>query len=120
MPFPNVSNALNGWTRRVSARVVTKSIVDHRVVETVADATMDIVLQPMPAQEVNRKPEEQRSWKWWSLWVKAGQQELDIDDVVVVDGVGYRVSKINDWTQGGYRSYDAVEGYSPIPEPPST
>lgn len=111
MPIPNVSNALRGWTTRTTIAIVTKAIVNHRVTESRYNATADLVVQPMPAEQVNRKPTEQRSWKWSSIWIRKGGPVLNVDDVVEFKGHRYRIESVSAWEDGGYRSYQSVEDY---------
>lgn len=114
-PFPDVSGALRGWTNRTGVRIITKEVQSHKVVETAIRTQANMILQPMPSQQVNRKPTEQRSWRWWSLWVDCEFQRLEVDTVIVMDGISYRIEKVDDWQQGGFRHYEAVEDYTPIP-----
>lgn len=112
MSIPNVSGALIGWMKSRSVVVITKGIVDHQVVETAAPAVnIKINTQPMPQKKVNRKPEEQRSWKWWSIWIQHGPL-LNVDNKITVDDKTYRIEVVGDWTEGGYQNYEAVEDYS--------
>lgn len=107
-----MSGAFAGWTETKTVTVVTKTVVNHRVSESESDKTVDISLQPMPPERVARKPEEQRSWKWWSLWIREGRQSLKIDDIITVDGTPYRIAVVSDWSAAQYQNYEAVEGYS--------
>lgn len=112
MGIPNVSGALRGWMTTRSVVVITKSIVNFQVVETPAPAvSMKMNIQPMPPEKVNRKPEEQRGWKWWTIWVQHGPL-LKVDDKITVDSKTYRIEVVKDWTEGGYQEYEAVEDYT--------
>lgn len=112
MAIPNVSGALRGWTQRRTVTLVTKAIENFQTVETTTSKKMLIHVQPMPAKQVDRKPEEQRSWKWWTIWLRDGGKSLNTDDIVVVDEKGYRIEKVKDWRPGGYTEYEAVEDYT--------
>lgn len=103
-------NTLRGWTQKASIKVITQTVVDFETVESEADIILDCNFQPMPAAKVNRKPEEQRTWKWWSIIVKEGQL-LKTDDVIIKDGVRYRIESTNDWSESGFQKYEAVEDY---------
>lgn len=112
MAIPNVSRALRGWMKNRSVVIITKNVVNHLTVETSAPAvTIKMNIQPMPQENVNRKPEDQRSWKWWSIWIQHGPL-LKVDDKITVDDKTYRIEVVGDWTEGGYQFYEAVEDYS--------
>lgn len=110
MAVPNLANAVRGWTTVRTVQRVTKTVVNHRVQETTVDVTLDINLQPMPPQEVVRRPEDQRQWKWWNVIVRRGPL-LNIDDVLIADGINYRIVKVHNWTESGFQKYEAIEDY---------
>ncbi len=112
MPVPNLSGVLRGWTKVRTVKTVIKTVVDHRVVETPTSISVAMMLVPMPAQTVNRKPTEQRSWKWWSVSTQASETALGIDDIIVEGSKQFRIVEIGDWSEGGVRKYGAVEGYT--------
>lgn len=112
MPIPNVSRALRGWTKPQSVRIVTKTVVNHIIQQTAEVITLDMMLQPLQPEKLRRKPEEQRSWKWYSILVKASGRELKPDDQIVIDGIAYRIDSRQPWTDAGYRRYEATEDYT--------
>ena len=112
MPVPYVAGALKGWTRKTNIKIVTQTVVDHQTVEATADATLDINFQPMPAFKVNRKPEEQRTWNWWSIIIKNATVNLKTDDIIIrPSGQRFRIQSGNDWTESGFSKYEAIEDY---------
>lgn len=115
MPVPYVASALKGWTRKTAIKIVTQSIVQHQAVESTTDVTLDINFQPMPAATVNRKPEEQRTWKWWSIIIKGAQIRLKTDDMIIrPSGQQFRIQSANDWTESGFSKYEAIEDYTEV------
>lgn len=112
MPLPNLSGVLRGWTKIRTVKTVVKTIVEHRVVETPTNILVAMMLVPMPAETVNRKPKEQRSWKWWSVSTVAAETALGIDDIIVKGSKQYRIIEIGDWSEGGIRKYGALEDYT--------
>lgn len=105
-----MKKALRGWTKKTNVKLVTKSIVDFQSVETTDNAVLDINKQPMPPTQIDKKPEGQRFWVWWSFIVKDGPL-LKQDDIVIIDNVHYRIQKRNDWTESGFQKYEATEDY---------
>jgi hypothetical protein len=113
MNVPWVKNVLNGWTTKTNIKLVTQSVVNHLVQETETSAVIDANFQPMPQWKVNRKPEEQRTWIWWSIIVKSGPV-LKTDDVIEKDGTRFRIASGNNWSESGFRKYEAVETFTGV------
>lgn len=112
MSIPVVSGVLRGWTKSRKVRVVTKNIINYVTTQTAENIYMDIMIQPLQAERVKRKPEEQRAWKWYSLLAKASNRPLKIDDILTVDDISYRVDSVQGWTEAGYRRYEVTEDYT--------
>ncbi len=113
MPVPYLGNALKGWVKSTDIKIITQSVVDHETVEVETDVTYQANLQPMPAAKVNRKPEEQRTWKWWSVIIKDRTVLLSTDDIIQNDsGQKFRIGQANDWRSSGFTKYEAVEDYT--------
>jgi uncharacterized repeat protein (TIGR02543 family) len=112
MAIPNMRGALRGWTKKQTVHVVTKIVTDHQVVQTAESIVMSIMVQPLQPDKVNRKPEEQRSWKWFSIVTYSSDQELKIDDQIEVNSIRYRVQSVQPWSEAGYRRYEATEDYT--------
>lgn len=111
MSIPNVSGALRGWTKKIPVIIIFQEIVDHKKVESESPAVkLEINLQPMPFEQIEKKPEEQRSWKWYSLWVRFGAL-LKTDDKIIIENVKYRIMKSGNWRDGGYQFYEVIEDY---------
>lgn len=109
MAVPYLAGALKGWTSKIDVEIVTgQNVVDFETIDITTPATLDCNFQPMPSEKVNRKPEEQRTWKWWSLIVKKGPY-LATDSIFIVDNIKYRVVSGNNWTQSGFQKYECLE-----------
>lgn len=113
MGVPYLGNALKGWVKKTNITVITQSVVDHETVESEIPATYPANFQPMPAAKVNRKPEEQRTWKWWSLIIRDKTVLLTTDDIIQDDaGRKFRIEQANDWRESGFTKYEVVEDYT--------
>lgn len=106
--FPQVSSVFLNWLETVQMKVISKQPVDFELQEDVlAVPTLDMVLQAMSPKEVQRKPENERIWKWWDGWTTT---LVEADAVLQdPDGVEFRVTAVNDWSQGGFYKVDMVE-----------
>lgn len=112
MPVPYLGGAMKGWTRKTNITIISQSVVDHEVVESESSVSYPANFQPMPAAKVNRKPEEQRTWKWWTVIIRDRTVLLTTDDVIQ-NGPGkkFRIERANDWRSSGFTKYEAVEDY---------
>lgn len=113
MPVPYLGHVLKGWTRKTPVKIITQTIVNHQTVESDPDPVkLDINFQPMPAWKVNRKPEEQRTWIWWSILIRNPTIILKTDDIIIrPSGQRFRIQSGNDWTESGFSKYEAIEDY---------
>ena len=112
MSVPNMNRTLKGWIKSTVVKIITQSVVNHQTVEVEVDATLKINFQPIPPAQVNRKPEEQRTWIWWSIIIKDKTTLLKTDDVIIrASGQRFRIQSANDWRESGFSKYEAIEDY---------
>lgn len=106
--MPNVSAVFADWTSRVQMKVIKKVPLDFELKEeTLQVVEFEAVMQPMPPQKVDRKPEGERAWKWWEAW---STLKLQRDTIVQdMDGLQFRVQSVQDWSQAGFYHYDMTE-----------
>lgn len=106
--FPNVSSAFFNWTESVQMKIIRSGVSDFEPDDTVvAVVEFEAVIQPLHAKIIQRKPEDQRAWKWWEMWSTTHiQTNTTIQDP---DGVVYRVQSTQDWSQGGFYHSELTE-----------
>jgi hypothetical protein len=110
MSVPYLGNALRGWVKLKEVYITEKKVVNHQTVTTETKIRLKINKQPTPRTVVNRKPEEQRSWKWWNILVQNGRL-LNIDDKIKIDNKKYVVMSIADWSESGFQNYETIEAF---------
>jgi len=110
--IPQVRGVLKGWTLNRSIQIIEKVVVDGFVKDLTKTIIARINIQPMPSQKVNRKPEEQRVWKWYEIFCYSSLK-LEIDDKIIADKT-YKICEINDWSESGVLYYEAVEDFKEI------
>lgn len=108
--LPQVGEVLPSWFQTLTFDVVTKAIVNYDVEETIFTITTQGVRQPMSAQQLSIKPEGQRAWKWETLHCLP-DVKLKVDDIVIFDGVKYRVMERWNWAEYGYMEYHICQAY---------
>lgn len=109
--LPDVSDALMSWFVPIDMLLITKSVVDFKNVEVATTISTQGVWQPFSAQQLNMKPQGQRSWKWFMLHTPI-DFVLKTDDVVDFQGTRYRVMGKLDYALYGYLEYHLVDDYT--------
>lgn len=108
--LPQMGEVLPSWFQTMTFDVVTKSVVDYEVEEVLQTITTQGVRQPMSAQQLSIKPEGQRAWRWETLHCLP-DVKLKVDDIVIFDGIKYRVMQRWNWAEYGYIQYEICEAY---------
>lgn len=111
--LPQMGEVLPSWFQTMTFDVVTKSVVDYEVKEVLESITTQGVRQPMSAQQLSIKPEGQRAWRWETLHCLP-DVKLKVDDIVIFDGVKYRVMQRWNWSEYGYLEYHLCEAYNDV------
>lgn len=115
--LPNVNSVMQDWFVPITFGVITKTILDFQVVETVVDMSFHGVWQPLTGRQIMMKPEGQRAWNWFMLHSDI-QIDLKIDDIIVYLGKQFRVMNNKDYSLYGYRYYELVEDWTgTVPTP---
>ena len=106
--YPQMTSAFFGLLDTVQMQVINKTVVDFDVNETVLDVvTFDAVLQVMKPEDVNRKPEGLRQWKFYDMWTDFN---LKLDTPVQgPDGTQFRVQDVEPWELAGFFKYSLVQ-----------
>ncbi len=108
--LPNVSDALMSWFQQMTFTLITKSVINHELVEIGTDYSTMGVRQPFTPQQLAMKPEGQRQWLWETMHTLPGIT-LKVDDVIVFSGVRYRVMQKLDWKEYGFTELHIVQDY---------
>ena len=107
---PDASTALDDWYQPMTFGLITKTVSDFQVIETIVNIKFLGVWQPLSGRQLVMKPEGQRAWSWWKLFSQR-QLNLIIDDVIIYLTKQYRVMANKDFTLEQYQEYDLVEDY---------
>lgn len=108
---PNVSVAMQNWFQAMIFSIITKTVVNYKVVETKVDMNFRGVWQNLSPQQLQLKPEGQRAWRWYQVHAEISLQ-LYPDQVINYLGKDYRVMARIDQALYGYLEYHLVEDYT--------
>lgn len=109
--LPNVSAAVVKWFQPMSFFKVTKTTVAYQESEEMVETKTMGTWQPLKPREVSYKPEGQRAFSWFRLHALP-DFVLEEDEVVIKDGVQYRVKGFWPYNEYGYVEYHMYEDYS--------
>ena len=108
--LPNMSAAVMAWMQPMTGTVITSTVEDYVVQETETEASFLGVRVPFKAQQLDKKPEGQRAWRWDVLYTTV-EFLLSPNDVIVFRGNRYRVDAKLDYSEYGYYEYHIVQDY---------
>lgn len=108
--LPNMAQAVSAWMQEMQCSVVESYQEDFVTQERLTLVTFKGVRAPLKAQQLEKKPEGQRAWKWEVLYTTP-EFLLTPNDVIVFRGNRYRVDAKLDYSEYGYFEYHIVQDY---------
>ena len=109
--MPQMDTALIGWESQLTLTKITQSIVKGLVVKTEQRIDFIGVWQPLRDEELQFKPEGQRSWSWYWIHAKAGTLNLQTQDKIIFNDKQYKVMEVKDYSLNGFIEYQVVLDY---------
>ena len=116
LSFPNMSQTLSGWEVPLTLVKVIQDIVDGDAVFTEQKINFLGVVQPLRTEQLELKPEGQRSWEWLWIHAKSGTLNLHTADKILFNSKTYKVEGVKDYSLNGFVEYELVRDYETIPE----
>ena len=109
--MPNMANTLTGWESPLTLVKITQSILNGDVVKT--EKRIDFIgcWQPLRDEELQFKPENQRSWSWYWIHAKSGTLNLQTQDKIIFQGKRFKVMAIKDYSLNGFIEYQIIRDY---------
>ena len=113
--MPQMSDALTGWQVPLTLEQVFQDIVVGDKVETTKLISFQGVWQPLRDEELQFKPEGQRSWEW--IWIHAvsGSLNLETGDKVIFNQKRYKIMAVKDYSLNGFIEYQLVRDFQEAP-----
>ena len=109
--MPNMATTLNGWEVPITLEKITQSVIEGDLVTSKTQITFQGVWQPLRGEELQLKPEGQRSWSWYWIHAKSGTLDLQTADKVIFQGKRYKVMDRKDYNLNGYIEYHVILDY---------
>lgn len=102
---------LSGWESPLTLVKITQNVVDGDVIQTETPINFMGVWQPLRDEQLQFKPEGQRSWSWYWIHAKAGTLNLQTQDKIIFQSKRYKVMSVKDYSLNGYIEYEVVLDY---------
>jgi hypothetical protein len=109
--LPDVSGAMQDYYEPMTFEQVTKTTVGFQVKESATPITFRGMIQPFTERQLFLKPEGQRAWTWFLLYADPSLS-LNVDDIIVWEGVQTRVMGRKDYALYGYMEYHLVQDWT--------
>lgn len=109
--MPNMAQTLTGWEVPLVLEKITQSIVDGDRVTTTKKINFLGVFQPLRDEELQFKPEGERSWEWYWIHAKSGTLNLKTQDKIIFQNKRYKVMSIKDYSLNGFIEYQIIRDY---------
>ena len=114
--LPQMNSAINRWAVSLSLVKVSQDIVDGDKVEISETIDLQGVWQPLNGEQLQSKPEGQRSWEWVLLHVQIKDLNptkvtLSTGDKVLYEQKYYKVMSVKDYGLYGYAEYELCRDY---------
>lgn len=106
--MPQMSTTLYGWEVPLTLVKITQNIVEGNRVDTEEHLSFKGVWQPLKDEDLQFKPQGQRSWEW--IWIHAvsGSLNLQTQDKVIFNKKRYKVMAVKDYSLNGFIEYQLV------------
>ena len=109
--MPQMGNTLNGWEVPLTLIKVLQSTTDGDLTTTEEEVRFMGVWQPLRDEQLQFKPEGQRSWEWVWIHAKSGELNLQTADKVVFNNKRFKVMNVKDYSLNGFIEYELVRDY---------
>ena len=109
--MPNMANTLSEWQAPLQLVRITQTMSEGDVENSEELITFQGVWQPLKDEQLQFKPEGQRSWSWFWIHAVAGTLNLNTADKIIFNGERYKVMDKKDYSLNGFVEYYVVRDY---------
>ncbi len=114
--FPQMGEVLDGWEFPLTLIKIKQNVVEGDVVTQEEKIDFLGVWQPLKDEQLQFKPEGQRSWSWYWIHAKAGTLNLQTGDKIIFQNKRFKVMNVKDYSLNGYIEYQIIEDFQDINE----
>ena len=114
--MPQMAMTLTGWEVPLTLVKVIQDIVDGDAVFTEQEINFLGCFQPLKDEELQFKPEGQRSWSWYWIHAKEGTLNLQTADKIIFNNKRYKVMSVKDYSLNGFIEYQIIRDFESNPQ----
>lgn len=114
--MPQMSATLSGWEVPLTLVRVFQDIDEGDKVTRTQKIDFMGCWQPLKDEDLQFKPEGQRSWQWVWIHAKSGTLNLETGDKVIFNEKRFKVMAVKDYSLNGFIEYQLVHDYEEEPE----
>ncbi len=109
--MPQMDTTLYGWEVPLTLVKVVQSVVEGDLVTTETQINFKGVWQPLRDEQLELKPEGQRSWEWIWIHAVASQLNLETASKVIFNNKRYKVMQKKDYGLNSFVEYQLCRDY---------
>lgn len=109
--MPQMDTTLYGWEVPLTLVKVVQSVVEGDLVTTETQINFKGVWQPLRDEQLELKPEGQRSWEWILIHAVASQLNLETASKVIFNNKRYKVMQKKDYGLNSFVEYQLCRDY---------
>jgi hypothetical protein len=109
--MPNMSQTLNGWEVPLTLVRIIQDVDEGDLVYKEERFNFMGVWQPLRDEQLELKPEGQRSWEWVWIHAKSGALNLETADKVIFQNKIFKVETKKDYSLNGFVEYHLCRDY---------
>ncbi len=114
--MPQLDSALTGWEVPLTLVRVYQDIVEGDLVTREEEIDFMGCWQPLKSEELQFKPEGQRSWSWYWIHARSGTLNLNTADKIIFNGKRYKVMAVKDYSLNGFIEYEIILDFESNPQ----
>jgi hypothetical protein len=102
---------LSGWQSVITLVKITQTNTSGVITNNETEYSFKGTVQPLSTDQIQLKPEGQRSFEWLQVHCYAGDLDLATNDRVVYADRRYKVQGVRDYSLNGYIEYHLIQDY---------
>lgn len=106
-----MGNTLSGWEIPLTLTRITQKIENGDSIKEETKINFQGVFQPLREDQLQSKPEGQRSWSWYWIHAKSGTLNLQTQDKIIFENVRYKVMSVKNYSLYGFIEYQVILDY---------
>jgi len=109
--MPQMKAAFSNWMTTITLAIVTQNVVNGFIYDTTTVVSFKGVIQPLSPEQIQLKPDGQRSWPWLQIHCVAGSLNLVTNDIILYNDVRYKVMAVKDYSLNNFIEYHVIKDY---------